>query len=341
MSGIVKIDKDGLSSNASSLESSSTSLQSTIQSVNHTLDSIPSHSHFSNLTAKASLIAGSLDALGSDMKNVSSNIQTYIESVIEIDSENITDISASVPEAQKAIEDGSTNSWTSLSSSSSYYSGYTSGGTYTYSYSSGPSGTTVYTNTQWGTVDTSNAFLGKEYNYEGIEKYVEEIAGTTVTLPAGLGSVHSYMGWQCITATSSTQYKLREVAGMKFDEEGFAKIGDRYVVATTTTFGKVGDYIDVYQEDGTIIKCVIGDIKNQNDAGCNQWGHDNGQCVVEFVVDKSSWYGTNKTVNGLHPEFNKNITKIVNKGNYFDFIQTDAAKISNDDKTTDSSSENV
>ena len=36
--------------------------------------------------------------------------------------------------------------------------------------------------------------------------------------------------------------------------------------------------------------CIIGDIKNQNDKGCNQWGHNNGECVVEFIVDKDTWY---------------------------------------------------
>ena len=158
-----------------------------------------------------------------------------------------------------------------------------------------------------------------DFNITDIEDYLSGVEGETITLPEGLGDVHSYMGWQCITATSSNQYKLREAAGMNFDSEGFAKIGDRYVVATTTTFGNVGDYIDVYQEDGSVIKCIIGDIKNQNDAGCTKWGHNNGDCVVEFVVDKDSWYGTDKTPNGLHPE-NQNITKIINKGNYFNLM---------------------
>jgi hypothetical protein len=173
-----------------------------------------------------------------------------------------------------------------------------------------------------------------KYNYEGIEKYLEDVKGTTVALPEGLGSIHTYMGWQCITAKSSNQYKLREAAGMNFDEEGFAKIGDRYVVATTTTFGKVGDFIDFYQEDGTVIKCVIGDIKSQGDAGCTKWGHNNGRCVVEFVVDKSKWYGNSMHANpgtsSCHPEWNQNIDKIVNKGNFFELITTDAAKF---DKT--------
>ena len=152
---------------------------------------------------------------------------------------------------------------------------------------------------------------------------LSESDGTIITLPAGLGSVHTYMGWQCITSKSSNQYKLREAAGMNFDEEGFGKIGDRYVVATTTTFGNVGDYIDVVQEDGTVIKCIIGDIKSQGDEGCNKWGHNNGHCVVEFVVDKDTWYsgGSGSHVNpgtsSCHPEWNQNITHIVNRGNYF------------------------
>lgn len=157
-----------------------------------------------------------------------------------------------------------------------------------------------------------------------LEQQLDSVGGTAVNLPSGLGSVHSYMGWQCITAPSSNQYKLREAAGMNFDSEGFGKIGDRYVVATTTTFGNVGDYIDVVQEDGSVIKCIIGDIKSQGDPGCNQWGHNNGQCVVEFVVDKASWYGghANPGTSSCHPEWNQNITQIINKGNYFDTDQS-------------------
>ncbi len=165
-----------------------------------------------------------------------------------------------------------------------------------------------------------------DFTSSNIEAYLASIGGTAITLPDGLGSVHSYMGWQCVTARNSQQYKLRDSAGMNFDSEGFARIGDRYVVATTTTFGKVGDYIDVYQEDGTVIKCVIGDIKSQADAGCTEWGHNNGQCVVEFVVDQNSWYGSSMHANPgtaqCHPEWNQNIDKIINKGNYFDIANS-------------------
>ena len=146
-------------------------------------------------------------------------------------------------------------------------------------------------------------------------------AGTTIMIPAGLGSVHTYMGWQMITDTTSNQYKLREQAGMNFDEEGFGRINGRYVIACTTTFGNVGDYIDFYQEDGSVIQCIIGDIKNQNDAGCNEWGHLNGTCIIEFVVDKDSWYNSNHPnpgQQGFHMEWNQNLTKAINGGSYFD-----------------------
>lgn len=143
--------------------------------------------------------------------------------------------------------------------------------------------------------------------------------GESIIIPAGLGSVHTYMGWQLITSPSSMQYKLRQEAGMNFDSEGFGKIGGRYVIACTTTFGGVGDYVDFYQEDGLILECIIGDIKNQNDAGCNEWGHQNGRCIIEFVVDRNSWYPShaNPGTSSCHPEWNKNLIKAVNRGSYW------------------------
>lgn len=153
--------------------------------------------------------------------------------------------------------------------------------------------------------------------------------GQTIQLPALLGSIFTYMGWQCITSTTSTQYKLREQAGMNFDNEGFGIIDGRYVVACTTTYGTVGDYISVTQQNGNVLKCIIGDIKNQSDAGANKWGHQGGKCVIEFVVDKRTWYSTKSGGNAnsmhanpgtttCHREWGGTyISSIKNEGNYF------------------------
>ena len=151
--------------------------------------------------------------------------------------------------------------------------------------------------------------------------------GDTISIPSGMGTCHSYMGWQCITSKSSAQYKLRAKAGQKFDSQGFGIINGRYVVATTTLFGSVGDYIDVTKSNGTVLHCIIGDIKNQSDSGCNKYGHKNGKCVIEFVVDKNSWYSTSKGghaasmhanpgTSSCHPEWKSKITKVTNQGHY-------------------------
>lgn len=151
----------------------------------------------------------------------------------------------------------------------------------------------------------------------GTPEYPEETygSGKTIKLPENLGSVYSYMGWNMVTSESSAQYKLRIKSGEKYDEDGFGRIGERYVIACTTTYGKVGDEVDFVLKNGQVIHGVIGDIKNQDDPGCNKWGHQEGRCVVEFCVNKSSWYGTNKTVDKYHPEWDHTtVEKAVNLG---------------------------
>lgn len=148
--------------------------------------------------------------------------------------------------------------------------------------------------------------------------------GESIDLPEGLATnVHTYMGWSLVTAKDSPQYRLRADAGETYDSEGFARIGDRYVIACTTKYGQVGDYVDFVQEDGVVIKGIIGDIKNQNDEGCTEWGHDNGRCVVEFVVSTQMWYSggvgvhANPGTASCHPEWGKKIVKATNYGSWW------------------------
>lgn len=140
-------------------------------------------------------------------------------------------------------------------------------------------------------------------------------SGKTINIPSPYGDSFTYMGWSLITSTGSNQYKLRVKTGEHYDANGFGKIGDRYVIACTLTFGKIGDEIDFVLANGRVIHGVMGDEKNMSDAGCNQWGHDNGHSVVEFVVNRSMWYHTGKTVTRFHPEWaNSRVVKAVNLG---------------------------
>lgn len=148
-------------------------------------------------------------------------------------------------------------------------------------------------------------------------------AGQSRKVPvSGLGKSKPYMGWQCITSKSSDQYKLRTAAGQNFDSKGFGIINGRYVVAMKPYWGKVGDYVDVRLDNGTTIPAIIGDIKGNENAkvSFSQYAHGSTKAnssVVEFVVDKDSWYNTNKSVIGYHPEFNSTVASVSNRGSYW------------------------
>ena len=157
------------------------------------------------------------------------------------------------------------------------------------------------------------------------EGYNSDRKGRVVNLPSGLGTSNSFMAWQMVTSKSSPQYKLKHNAGQNFDKYGYGMIDGRYAVATTTTYGDVGDFIDISRSDGSVLKAIIVDIKNQNDKGCNKWGHDNGNTVVEFVVDKDTWYQSKNgrlrgygILTSTDPGNNTNsVVSIKNRGKYF------------------------
>ena len=145
-------------------------------------------------------------------------------------------------------------------------------------------------------------------------------SGKQYVVPKGMGTSYTYMGWSIIHDWPTRQNFLRKRSGEHYDSNGFAKVNGRYVIACTTTFGKVGDYIDFVLDNGKVIHAIMGDEKNQNDAGCNRWGHDDGRSVVEFVVNKSMWYGhlDNTDITRFHPEWKSRVKMGVNLNkNYF------------------------
>ena len=52
--------------------------------------------------------------------------------------------------------------------------------------------------------------------------------------------------------------KIFEHEEFKYDDNGYAKVGDRYVVTVDESVGKVGDVLKFTQEDGTEIEVVVG-----------------------------------------------------------------------------------
>lgn len=142
------------------------------------------------------------------------------------------------------------------------------------------------------------------------------LTGKVINIPPGMGAFFAYMAWRKITG-ASYQLTLKQKAGEKYDNEGFARIGDRYVIACTTTFGVIGDYVDFYQSDGHVFKCIIGDVKNPKDRGWSVWGHSEGKNVIEFVTNWPDHH-INPGTKNLHPEWGgKTVVKAVNGGSFF------------------------
>lgn len=145
-------------------------------------------------------------------------------------------------------------------------------------------------------------------------------SGKTIILPEGLGDVYSYMGWEMITYRGTRQYELRIQSGEPYDRNGFGVINGRYVIACTSTFGEIGDEVDFVLGNGKVIHAIIGEYKSFDDPDCNTWGHEYGHCVVEFCVNKMSWYGSGKSITRYHPEWaDTTVVKAVNlQKNFFD-----------------------
>ena len=123
-----------------------------------------------------------------------------------------------------------------------------------------------------------------------------------VDIPNDLdNSVYSYMNWNKITNQNSEQHTLRKLYE-SYDENGLGDIEGRKVIACTSTFGNIGDEIEVtfendvdyWNSNGTLF-AVIGDFKSQNDPNCDKYGHlytkRNGEytqrSVIEFIVNDS------------------------------------------------------
>lgn len=94
----------------------------------------------------------------------------------------------------------------------------------------------------------------------------------------------SYMSYKAITRKSSDQYKMQQQLAYT-GEYGIRQVNDRFCVAVGTAYAtKIGTYLDVVLENGTVIECILGDVKaDQHTDASNKVAGDGS--LVEFVVD--------------------------------------------------------
>lgn len=114
-------------------------------------------------------------------------------------------------------------------------------------------------------------------------------------VPNGEGTCNSacypYMDYRCVTSTRSTQYKiLRSTQSFSDTKHGIRMVhtayGDRYCIAIGQGYkARCGALVDVVLKDGTIIPCIVGDMKAGCDTDRTMRYAPYGGSVVEIVVD--------------------------------------------------------
>ncbi len=137
----------------------------------------------------------------------------------------------------------------------------------------------------------------------------------------GYGTLHTYTVWDEVKWGGDCK-KLINFAKEQnavSDSYGIVTYGNYFCGAMTSTFGKVGDMMLVVEEDNVVYPVIMADTKNQNDNSCTVWGHQSGQCVVEFEIlssCRSSLYGAS----GGHVSevLAKPIVKVINLGSVWD-----------------------
>lgn len=97
-------------------------------------------------------------------------------------------------------------------------------------------------------------------------------------------SFKSYMDYRTLSDKTSLQYDLQQQAYTD-SLTGIRMVNNRYLIAVGSYYTtEIGSYIDVIMNNGTVIQCVLGDVKNDNHTDLTNRQNPNGS-VVEFIVD--------------------------------------------------------
>lgn len=162
-----------------------------------------------------------------------------------------------------------------------------------------------------------------EVNYEALKD-----ASYTWFIPQGLGSLHTYTVWDGIKWGGDCRNLINHVTSYAeiSDSYGIVTYGDAFAGATTSTYGEVGDVYLVVNEGGIVYPVCMADTKSQvycawDNSPANMWGHQNGNCIVEFEILSSCVWSLYKGSGGYVSEpLNRDVYKVINIGSAFEDI---------------------
>lgn len=151
-------------------------------------------------------------------------------------------------------------------------------------------------------------------------------SGKTVEIPSwitqdGISSIYTnYTYWYSRWASSSIQYKVSRLWSQKGSKSNrnIATIDGMYLIAVKPIYGTNGDKVSVVLDDGTVINCVIADIKaNENGiTGAAVYGHNSGSRIN--IIEFEAVGGTNSVYIPQPMDLTgwkgKSVKKIINGG---------------------------
>lgn len=124
-------------------------------------------------------------------------------------------------------------------------------------------------------------------------------------------SNYTYMSYTAVTNTSSPQYRLLRGSSCYTDSvSGIRMVDNRYCIAVGTYYAPcIGTKLDVVFEDGTVLKCIVGDFKSDRHTDSSHRYQAQDGSVIEFIIDRSTFEGVSQ-----YPVHGLGIRKIVQVG---------------------------
>lgn len=139
-------------------------------------------------------------------------------------------------------------------------------------------------------VNDNYSYVSKKYISDTLPNYKSKrVVGDTRK---------SYMDFKMITSKSSPQYKLQHKYAYT-DDTGIRMVDGRYCVALGSYYThKIGQYVDLVLENGTIIPCIIGDQKDDRDTNASHTiAHDGS--ATEFIVETKALSGKTRRMGDI------------------------------------------
>lgn len=142
------------------------------------------------------------------------------------------------------------------------------------------------TNIEKQEIQTQEIETQQETIQEEVPQETQEVVNFT-DYDAPTNYFKSYMSYRMTTDTTSKQYDILYNYAYS-GNYGIMMVEDRYCVAMGLGFNiEVGDYVDLFLENGNIIPCIISEVKSNSHTDGNRMTTIANGCISEFVIDSS------------------------------------------------------